>query len=277
MVILIFPKNITSLFYLWFGFWSYWHYQKQHYGVYVFVKSYFGLRPSNVERALILLAALPAAIAIIPIVIASNGTDAMKSIIVPRTWAFHLVGSLFLASIGIAAVVVAFGKTRNVEGSWTRRFVPALTLIILGSNNWPFFVFHNISIAAAMVTGGHGLQYVIFMLVYAYKQNSGGGSRDSIAWARNSVVGLLAIAVMFLLGIAMWEVMVTWLPTQSPFGYNNASLGGALAIFGVAITGAHYLLDGVLWRLSDSNSRELAFDKYSFLFRSQLAELAHAD
>jgi hypothetical protein len=45
------------------------------------------------------------------------------------------------------------------------------------------------------------------------------------------------------------------------------STHGALSSLALAITGVHYIQDGVLWRLSDPNSRQLAHEKYPFLFR----------
>jgi hypothetical protein len=39
-----FSKSAEAILMMPIGWWSYWHYQKQHYGVYAFVKAYYGDR-----------------------------------------------------------------------------------------------------------------------------------------------------------------------------------------------------------------------------------------
>jgi hypothetical protein len=248
-----------------FGWWSYWHYQKQHYGVYCFVKSYYDLRSSPIERFVILTATLPAMIAIVPVVIDSNGTDLERRIIAHYGWALHSVGILFLLGVGVLGVSLAIGALRAADGSARRQLVPAALLTFLAANYWPFFFFKDVSLAAAMATGGHGLQYVVFMIVYAYNGSppSGGPPR------KRAFRGAASLVVMFALAAGLWKITEV-LPAQTILGLDNAALGGALATLGVSMTGAHYLLDAVLWRLSDRNSRELVVGKYGFLFANRV-------
>ncbi|HEV2983838.1 MAG TPA: hypothetical protein VGX46_05590, partial [Vicinamibacterales bacterium] len=138
-------------------------------------------------------------------------------------------------------------------------------LVFLASNYWPFFVLDT-SAAAVMVTGGHGLQYCVFMAVYAFNRNAAPAAVRSQR-VSDRFRGMVPVASMFILGIAVWEILTAWLPTHRVFGYDNVTTHGALGSLALAITGVHYIQDGVLWRLSDRHSRDLAFEKYRFLFK----------
>jgi hypothetical protein len=261
---------VLWVFFMYFGWWSYWHYQKQHYGVYTFINIYCGRRVAPIEKFIILAATAPAMLAIVP-VIQDGHPLAATGFIARHASMFSAAGEAVLAVVLVCGVVVATRAFIASRGGPVRqRLLPALFLVFLASNYWPFFVF-DLPVAAVMVTGGHGLQYCVFMAVYAFNGDAGASveSPSDERWTRFG--GLVPVAMMFLFGVAIWSIATTWLPAQSIFGYTDITTHGALGSLGLSITGVHYIQDGVLWRLSDRHSRELAFEKYRFLFKPRPA------
>jgi hypothetical protein len=259
-------KVLLLIFFMYFGWWSYWHYQKQHYGVFCFLKAYCGLRPAPREKFVILAATVPAMLAIIPIVLAAHPLPQMK-FIADHADGINAVATGVLLLVLLTGVVAAVQAFKASAGRpLTHRLLPAVFLVFLASNYWPFFVV-DASVAGVMVTGGHGLQYIVFMAVYAFNRTTEktAESPSQVAW--RLFRGFVPVALMFVLGIAVWEICNTWLPAQRIFGYDNSATNGALGSLAIGITGMHYIQDGVLWRLSDRHSRNLAYEKYPFLFK----------
>lgn len=262
------PPGYTAYFFLLFGFWSFWHFQKQHYGVFSFLNIYYSSRTRRFENYVILAATAPAMIAITAPTIISRGEGGSVMVKLLTTYSDQLdnLSLIIFVAVGLAGAFLALKRFQEATDQPLRnRLVMAASLIFFSTNYWPFLFIKPLTLAAGMSTGGHGLQYCVFMAIYAYSQS---GHENSQRPMRQAIHGICALLFMMALGMGIWFVLVTWLPAQQNiFGIAvSSSLTAALASIGIAITGAHYLLDAVLWKLSDKDSRELIREKYSFFF-----------
>jgi hypothetical protein len=185
-------------------------------------------------------------------------------------WGFKTAALLCFFVVLLAGILLAVKSVLLGQGSAKRRLVPAALLLFLSCNYWPFFFVEPFSLAAGMVTAGHGAQYCIFMAVYAMNWQPRPErplERSDAPIAHAALVrGLAGLTMMFGIGVCVWVAITQWVPGRTIFGLDDAQLGGALATLGTSVTMVHYMLDGVLWRLSDGHSRELVVEKYRFLF-----------
>jgi hypothetical protein len=264
------PRETVTAFLLFFFVWTYWHYQRQHYGVYSLIKSAARERASSAEKAVILAGAVPGMLAILPQALAERNPDlavlhAYVGLIMDAAAAALLVCAVAGAVIS-AAILRAPG-----EAPLKSRLFHAVLLLFLATNNWPLLFVKPTWLAVAMVAGGHGAQYYVFMAVYGMKREPQGVLDRLTPTLRALPVwpvirGCFAVAFLFLFAMAMWVTLTTWLPAQPFAKPADSALGAAIGSLWIAITGTHYILDAGLWRLSEPNSRALVRHKYGFLF-----------
>ena len=238
--------------------WNVWHFQKQHYGVYVFIKKYFGCRTDKFELNVIRFSGVSAMLMQVHFLAELLGTEEQKIFI------GHYKGLLtnLAAIVLIFSVAAAVNFIRNdfVKGGNTKFGKNPLLIILLVFFACNYFPYFFLSPGAAMFVShsGHGLQYVIFMLVIALQRNSREeenvkNGEESVRSYQKPVLinALLGVALVALIGYGLYKVSIHaggW----SLFGL---SFGNAFASLAASITLGHFV-----------HSRKYIQSYFSFLF-----------
>lgn len=248
--------------------WNFWHFQRQHYGVYCFIKQYEGVRATLFERNFILWAALPALIMQIYAMPIAAGTPAQKEFIAP-----------FQKPITVASMIVCAGlvflAVRFIVRDWKcsknqifrRRWLPALFLGFLSLSYLPYY-FMPAPKAMFMSSSGHGLQYIVFMIVVAMQRNQEmrTGPGPSNLGVFLEVVWKMAVGIAILVGTGYGLYYVSIHAGGWKLFGENEKYNQALASIGISITVSHFIQDAAMWRLSHPVSRQYVQRYFGFLF-----------
>jgi hypothetical protein len=275
--------------------WTYWHFQKQHWGVYSFIRIHEKSRPQMFDRAIVLYGGyLPAALIWVAWIISTQPQYFWFPVTVAAASLVRFAGPLVCVSLAMAAYAIVQEYRAARAAARPIAVLSLVLLAFLSCNNWPFLFFGTGSLATSMVNTGHGLQYIVFMTVFAYDRNrvyrllnseSAGRSvgaavsnRIDARWL-GPVIGLLYIAIMFL--GAAWayhgrasRLLAAHFSIGSSLSHAHlVRLGDGL---GYAITIVHYILDASAWKLSKPEARAVMVQKYNFLLGRRASPAAAA-
>lgn len=268
--------------------WTYWHFQKQHWGVYCFVRIHENSRPQATDRMIALYGGyLPGAImwGAWSIISGENPTYFSSSVVGVATFLTRFGRPIVMLSMAAAGyVIVREIRSARVE----RRSIAVLSLAMLAffsCNNWPFVFLNNGTLATAMVNTGHGLQYIVFMTIFAYDRNrvynllkqDGRASSAAAAVSRHVDARWLghAVGALYLGGMffgANWLYHGGSARTVSSYlsaglTLTPAQMGRIAEAIGIAITVVHYILDAAAWKLTKPEARAVVVQKFDFLFQ----------
>ena len=283
-------SRTQAYFMLAYVLWTYWHFQKQHWGVYSFVRIHEKSRPQSIDRLVVVYGSyLPAAIIWGTSTIASGGNA--EFFWSPVVRAANVINHFALPIVVMSAAAAVYAIVREVRSARSAgRPIAVLSLAMLAffsCNNWPFLIFDVDSLAIAMVNTGHGLQYIIFMTVFAYDRNRvyrlldkerPAGSLASAVSRRIDARWLgHIVGVLYLVGMVAGA---NWLfhggyarALKSAFFVGLTLSTGQMALvaqaLGLAITVVHYILDASAWRLTQPEARAVMRQKFDFIFSRQ--------
>jgi hypothetical protein len=174
----------------------------------------------------------------------------------PR-WLDLFTGSLLAVStIALGYVLVAEGRRRG-------RFIPIAPLAGLLITVWAWTIFSSVDpLLRYAIPALHSVQYLYF--VWLMRRNEARASEGPPTFGRPASVRLAFLAIGALaLGFALFHGIPGWLDAmlvpRTPRGHEPGPLGETpfFAVFFVAVSIHHYVMDYAIWRRDNPDTRFL--------------------
>jgi len=239
-----------------------WHYTKQGFGVMMVLSARRGVRYSTLERRLLLAHCL-SAWAYAWSSPADPGRDVVETGVLYRSLAqpalLETVTLVAFAASGLALITVLGRKWYREPAA--RAYVPLIGLLV---SVWLWTVFSHVDpLVAYVIPLLHSLQYLYFVaLLRGNEARAEQGPPDFRAppWVRLAMLYGAALALGFLLlrqGPAWLDGVFVLSDVDDPSRVIGVGPTPYLAAFVTFVNVHHYLMDAVIWRRDNPDTRYL--------------------
>lgn len=222
---------------LFYFIWQLYHFQRQNVGVLAFVSSMLKVsRTTRLENVSIELAAYAGIL----------GFLALDGVPLPLLGSFSgtlmSVGMLAQAIAAALAVFAWIVRFRSEGWSWFSPWHMLLTLFFAGT-----FLVPSLDYAFGTYAYAHGLQYIIFMYLLSFSRGRASARLSPFALTAGGFAGALVLTVIADRAMFQW------------------SRDAIFAIY-LGLVMSHFVVDAIVWRLSEPTQRGYVRRAFSFVW-----------